>query len=743
MDSNAALNQIYIPLAILLGIVVSHLILLIVKRRRKTSNFDTFKAWGAAAHIWLITVLLVIGVSLWQGFYNLSGDFARVEATLNDSTDKPKLPSTEKFDVVLLGGSEVNFVEQHWLKTDDLRYLMSGSTLMDSILILRWDMIGVYHQAQLISGQQLLTYYPVGRILLDSVLNSWIILLWATIIVFAFISIYTRKLARVDRSLIALQEVVVLEEDPSNGPEKWLYKSEITSPVVTEVLRSKQRSDRYLKSYQKLLGLEKPMVSAITKEVAGKWLFSPLEPINATSLRFIFPPSTKSKEKQHESISSLGTKDPYDEFDPLILSISNRTDRLILRDTSQLLKNGLKTQAKLPRSIFVINMVADGRKFGILWGGFDEPREFDPDEIELIDACANNLMSMLSENKQYEQEVKTVDRFRSVLNWTPLPIFTVDSSGRIDFANQSAVYLLGVDPTGKSGRDIPLIAKNTTLRQLMNDPSRVEMSAEIRMGEDQIYQCSISSLNVEGDVIGRVFTLLNITEIRALEKQQSEFVNTVSHDLRQPLTLIRGYANMLEMVGALNSTQLDYLKKISEGVDNMSQMVNSLLDLGRVEAGIGLQIEIVSMRDLLEKITRSFQLLAAQKQIAFEVDFVEADIMVQADWSLLKQALSNVIENAIKYSNPGGQVSLSITKVDEEMEMVVSDSGIGISADEQKHLFERFYRAKNELARSRKGTGLGLSIVKSIIDKHNGEIVVESQPGKGTKFIMTLPLRHE
>lgn len=736
MDQLTTLYKPYIIATAVLLIGLAHLILWLMKRRSQGSVYHSLAVWGLASHVWLTSFVFVFIVVLWSGVSSLYLRFNDVESLLNQGGIGVTLPISLDFDVALISSEKIDQVSAISLRANDVSGLERRVSLFGRILILDANRFGWYTQTILDSGTQFFAYQPISLTVSQAWSSALPIQIWLLLLIFVVTFFIDRTFRRIDASLRALNDVIVLEASQN---EK-LKLSPITRPVIEAVIRSKVRLEAYLQSYHRLTELEKPLVFTMTKEIAGRWLFSPLQPLSVTSLRFIFPPSV-SGGKQHESISSLGTKDPYGEFDPLILSISQRTDRLILQDTSQLLKNGVNTSATLPKSIFVVNIVADGKKYGILWGGFADAHEFDPEEIELLDVCANNAMSMLSSNKQYENEARSVDRFRSILNWIPTPIFTVDLTGKIDFANQSAIFLLGGEPTAKPIKEIPGLKDNAMLRQLISNQERVEMSAETLFPDEQIYQCSISGLTVDGKVAGRVFTLLNITEIRNLEKQQSDFVNTVSHDLRQPLTLIRGYANMVEMVGALNSTQIDYLKKISEGVDNMSQMVNSLLDLGRVEAGIGLQIEIVSIRDMLEKIGRSFQLLAAQKQISFEVEFSEADIMIQADWSLLKQALTNVLENAVKYSNPGGEVKLTVKKLDGDLELVVSDTGIGISAEDQKHLFERFFRGKNEIARSRKGTGLGLSIVKSIVDKHGGKIDVESQTGKGTKFIITIPLR--
>jgi|GEM_PF-1876135 len=735
--------DLYVIIAVILGILILHLIFWLVKRRQKNRLYNPLSTWGLIGHLWFTAILVIYVITGWSEYSDLKQEFFRIEREVNSGTLKTLVSLETDLDVAVLTSTEANFINNSWLAPSEVYNLELRTILFNTVLMMDWREAGLFHQTSLDSGRQLFIYYPLSQFFAD-VFHSFIpVGGLVTLLLTGFGWVYTRKMTCVAGSLSALTEAVSLSVELNPTQEKQLHSSAITQPAVEQLLASRKRSDAYLASYRALLGLEKSQVTAISKQIAGKWLFSPLQPLNPTSMRFIFPPAGGNTQKQHEAISSVGTDDSYEEFDPLILSISQRTDRLILQDTSQLLKNGTKTKTTLPKSIFVLNLIAEGKKFGILWGGYADAHEFDPEELELLDISCQNLMAVLDVNKQAEQESKNAERYRAIMNWTPIPIFTVERAGRIDFANQAAIFLFAIEALPSEVKQVPLIAGNTILRQLISNPERVEMSAELQLQDDQIFQCAISNLVVDGKPSGRVFSFQNITEIRKLEKQQSDFVNTVSHDLRQPLTLISGYVSFMGALGGLNSNQLDYLSKISGGVDSMNQMIESLLALGRVESGIELQIEIFSMHDLVEKINREYYYLAAQKQITFRVIFEAADIMVRADWSLMEQALRNVIENAIKYSNPGGEVILSVNEIEGELEIKVIDNGIGISLEDQKHVFERFYRGKNEIARRRKGTGLGLSIVKSIVDKHGGQIILESGHGKGTVFTINIPLRHE
>ena len=222
---------------------------------------------------------------------------------------------------------------------------------------------------------------------------------------------------------------------------------------------------------------------------------------------------------------------------------------------------------------------------------------------------------------------------------------------------------------------------------------------------------------------------------------KSEFVATVSHDLRSPLTLIRGYATMLDMVGDLNEQQQGYARKIVSGVENMSRLVNNLLDLGRIELGVGLQVENVTVLDMIERVTSALQLQATQKNIELLVELSkDMPHAVEADQALLHQAVYNLTENAIKYTPDGGRVTLRTLSLPEALIFSVEDTGIGIAEDDLPRLFEKFYRGKQREARAQHGSGLGLAIVNSIAINHGGKVWVDSVIGKGSTFYLQIPL---
>ena len=271
--------------------------------------------------------------------------------------------------------------------------------------------------------------------------------------------------------------------------------------------------------------------------------------------------------------------------------------------------------------------------------------------------------------------------------------------------------------------------------------SSEKQSAEIILSDKRTYLATASSVVAEGRPMGRVCILRDVTYFKEIDTMKSEFVATVSHDLRSPLTLMRGYATMLDMVGDLNDQQHGYIKKIIFGVENMSRLVSNLLDLGRIEVGVGLQVDNVSVLDILERATSLLQLQASEKNIVLNLEIPKnLPATIEADQALLHQAVYNLIENAIKYTPGNGSVTVRVETTPIDLLFEVEDSGIGIEPDDMPRLFEKFYRGKQREARAQHGTGLGLAIVRSIAEQHSGRVWVENQLGKGSTFFLQIPL---
>jgi signal transduction histidine kinase len=236
-----------------------------------------------------------------------------------------------------------------------------------------------------------------------------------------------------------------------------------------------------------------------------------------------------------------------------------------------------------------------------------------------------------------------------------------------------------------------------------------------------------------------------IPEYEQLRASQSEFIEIVSHDLRSPLTALRGYAEMLreEIAGPLNSQQRTYLERILNGLYQLSDMVHNIQDAGRFDPDTGLYVmefAPVDLNALARQAAERVILPLDKRQITLEQVHDEALPVIIADEVVLTSALRNLLDNAIKYSPDGSKILVRTERTAAGVSVSIVDDGPGISADDQQRLFQKHSRIVNEHTRRVRGSGLGLFIVRAVAQRHGGDVHVESTPGKGSTFTISLPL---
>lgn len=244
-----------------------------------------------------------------------------------------------------------------------------------------------------------------------------------------------------------------------------------------------------------------------------------------------------------------------------------------------------------------------------------------------------------------------------------------------------------------------------------------------------------------GSVVGTSSIARDITERKQLEQMKDDFVGTVSHELRTPLTAIKGFIELVADgdVGPLTESQQEFLQIASRNTDRLGNLINDLLDVNRIEAEkLEIRDEPTDLNAVLGDVAGTFRAMAQAKGLAFQEE-IERLPMIMGDGSRLVQVFSNLVSNAIKYT-PAGEIGIRARTNANHIDVEVYDSGIGLSSADQAQLFTKFYRGQNAVVAESGGTGLGLVIAKAIVEKHHGTISVESQPDRGTRFRVTLPL---
>ncbi|HQV62770.1 MAG TPA: ATP-binding protein [Anaerolineales bacterium] len=435
------------------------------------------------------------------------------------------------------------------------------------------------------------------------------------------------------------------------------------------------------------------------------------------------------------------TDNGYAHLDDQILALAQSQEKLVLPNLNR--SHDLVFDPALPHplALLAVALRHENRYYGVVWAGYEQPRMFSDSDVRFVTTLAGQAALAVANAHLYLNVEASRRQLEAVLNSTSDPVLVTDHRNRLLLTNRAAQIALGQNIDNSSGLDTEKVIKLRPLLVLLQGTHTQIQSTEIMLADKRTYLATASSVMVEGRQIGRVCIMRDVTHFKELDSMKSEFVATVSHDLRSPLTLMRGYATMLEMVGELNEQQQGYVRKIISGVENMSRLVNNLLDLGRIEIGVGLQVEHVTVLDIIERVTSALQLQASQKNIALKVELPkDMPHAVEADQALLHQAVYNLVENAIKYTPDEGRVTIRTLSQPGYLIFAVEDSGLGISTEDLPHLFEKFYRGKQRETRSQPGSGLGLAIVHSVATNHGGRVWVDSVVGKGSTFYLQIPL---
>lgn len=440
--------------------------------------------------------------------------------------------------------------------------------------------------------------------------------------------------------------------------------------------------------------------------------------------------------------ASGGDPGGWADLDPAILELCRQRGRFVLENPARaraLLDLG-SLSAPL-EGLLALPLRSEDVFVGCLWVGYLRPHIFSPAETNLLSILAGQLGVSVANARLFLQAQVERSRLSSILETTPDGVILLDEHGSVLLANPATEVILRTTAEEARGRASADVLAAPDLLELLDRSGEAGGTGEVALPDGRVLFASvIAGAGGEGRSSGRICVLHDITHYKKLDKLKSEFVATVSHDLRTPLTLMRGYGTMLSMVGSLNDQQKDFARKILESVEQMGNLVDNLLDLGRIEAGVGLSLEKVDPARMVREVVATYQPQAANKNVALEAEVEDGMVGVDVDTTLLRQAVANLVDNAIKYTPPEGKVTVRARQIKGMQQFIVEDSGLGVAPADQLRLFEKFYRARAGEARREKGSGLGLAIVKSIAEQHGGRVSLESRLGAGSVFTLEVPL---
>lgn len=368
-------------------------------------------------------------------------------------------------------------------------------------------------------------------------------------------------------------------------------------------------------------------------------------------------------------------------------------------------------------------------------------KTFSQRDVTLMSALADYAAVAIENARLFNHAESERAKLEAVLREAEEAILVVDEEDRVLLCNAAACDLWHVTKDqltqGHSPRSIWEVVPDSTVRDLFVGTSDEgeTIHREVTLGNERTYDAHLTP--VEG--VGRVLMLQDITHLKELDRLKSEFVATVSHDLRTPLTSIQGYIELLPQVGPLNERQEKFIERVEVTLKSITDLINDLLDIRRIEAEMDLEMGACDLLEIISNVLDRLEHQAERKRQNLRWEGPETISLVKGNPQRLSQVVANLVSNAIKYTQEGGWITVTATEDEGYVVVSISDNGPGIPADEQSRIFEKFYRVETEQVDDVGGTGLGLAIVKAIVEKHQGRVWVESRPGAGSTFSFVLP----
>ncbi|HEU0295073.1 MAG TPA: ATP-binding protein, partial [Anaerolineales bacterium] len=326
-------------------------------------------------------------------------------------------------------------------------------------------------------------------------------------------------------------------------------------------------------------------------------------------------------------------------------------------------------------------------------------------------------------------------RLETVFNSIHDSVMIIDDDSLIVLVNPAFCRTFGVVSQDVVGKHALEVLKNPDVLELVKQPYTQNLLRfhEVSFPDGRAGNAQLTQI----PDVGFALTLHDITDLKEMDRIRSELVHTVSHDLRSPLTSVIGYTELIDRAGSLTDTQREFLKRIQDSVQHITSLINDLLELGSLEAGLDSRREFVQLDGILNYTLEMLQGQIRAKHITVQTDISPLPAL-RANPVRLRQVFDNLVGNAIKYAPDHGEVVVMMRAEDDQIITRVTDNGPGIPPKDQAHIFDKFYRASNVSSKS--GSGLGLAIVKSIVESHQGRVWVESIMGKGSSFFVVLPV---
>jgi two-component system phosphate regulon sensor histidine kinase PhoR len=405
---------------------------------------------------------------------------------------------------------------------------------------------------------------------------------------------------------------------------------------------------------------------------------------------------------------------------------------MINEDTPQKIKT-----AYLVRTLMYVPLVVSGKVIGVL--GVDNresDQSFSQQHLTLLSTLAEYAAVTIENARLYSMTEVERHKLDSILTQIEDGVIVIGDDNRVVMVNPTARVWFDLVDKDILEKPVDEVFQHEALLEIFKgDHDEMPYRSEITLDDGYVFNVHL----VKIPEVGFAVTIQDITYFKELDRIKTEFVNTVSHDLRSPLTAILGYVELISRVGEINDQQREFIQRVQISVRNISELINNLLELGRIEAGFDSHKEYVPLGVIVQYAIDGIENKVKEKNLELSVDISENLPDVFDNPARLQQVMDNLLGNAIRYTPEGGRIEIRLASERDQVILQVEDTGLGIPLQDQPHIFDKFFRASN-VPMASTGSGLGLAIVKSIVENHKGRVWVDSTPGTGSCFTVVLPV---
>ncbi|MFQ3534634.1 MAG: HAMP domain-containing sensor histidine kinase [Aggregatilineales bacterium] len=463
--------------------------------------------------------------------------------------------------------------------------------------------------------------------------------------------------------------------------------------------------------------------------------------LRATCLRFVV--TTGSLPQVYYAEGSNGD---FAHFDAPLLDMAQEVAFEATGEST--LPQALSGLRLLFNTVAALPLTAREAPLGILWVAYREAHAFGAWERNFLQLLAAQAAIAIANAQAFEAARRGREQLATILTSSLDPILVIDAHERILVFNPAAERVFGISAERVIGNQLSAFASMTDAADLIA-LLRSEVSAESMEWQNAnglTFAPRLSEMRDEhGERSGSVLMLRDITRYKNLRDNQAEFTSTVSHDLRLPLTYMKGYVDMMPMVGEFNERQRAFAEKIQSGITQMSDLVEKILDASRLdpEGNYRLQREPCDVIKMVGEVAATHAAAAEKNEQTLLTETAPNIPILYLDDMMMRRALNNLTDNAIKYTPPKGTITLRAEVRENMLLLSVHDTGRGISEEDQRTLFTRFRRIRNKDNFRVRGNGLGLYIVKRVAELHGGDAWVESAVNRGSTFYIKIPMSGE